>query len=163
MQNLLETGKVKAIGVSNFDVENLKKLLASAKIKPAVNQVELHPYLPQPALLKFAARENILLTAYSPLGSGNTDPSLLKDPVIEEIAKKHGKNAGQVLINWAAQRGTSVIPKSVHAERIKSNFETFALDQDDMDKIAKITTRVRTCDPKQFWKVELFKGETTDT
>jgi diketogulonate reductase-like aldo/keto reductase len=143
MEALLETGKVKAIGVSNFTITNLRKLLAKAKVVPAVNQVELHPYLPQDELLAFCREKNIHVTAYSPLGS--TGAPLMQDPVIVRVAEKHQCTPAQVLINWAAYRGTSVIPKSVTPSRIESNFKAVALDKEDMEAISKITKRERYC------------------
>ncbi|KAJ3115582.1 hypothetical protein HDU96_000406 [Phlyctochytrium bullatum] len=131
MEKLVDSGKVRTIGVSNFSATKLKELLAEARIKPAVNQVELHPYLPQHDLLEFSAKHNIHLTAYSPLGSGQAEPNLLKDEVVTEIAKKNGKTPAQVLISWAAQRGTSVIPKSSNPTRLAENLAVFALNEED--------------------------------
>ncbi|KAI9095825.1 NADP-dependent oxidoreductase domain-containing protein [Phlyctochytrium arcticum] len=162
MEKMVETGKVRSIGVSNFTIKNLEKILAIAKIKPAVNQVELHPYLPQTALLDFCAKHNIHVTAYSPLGSGNKEPNLLEDPIIKEIADKHKKNVGQVCISWGVKRGTTVIPKSVKAERIRSNFEIIDLTEEEMKKINSIKTRKRVVDPKEFWKVDVFGGDFAD-
>ncbi|KND00784.1 uncharacterized protein SPPG_03897 [Spizellomyces punctatus DAOM BR117] len=157
MEKLVQTGKVKAIGVSNFDIPHLERLLSSTSIIPAVNQVELHPYLPQPSLLAFTKKHNILLTAYSPLGSGGS-PSLLSDSTITEIAKKHAKDPGQVLVGWAVQRGTAVIPKSVNPKRIKSNLDIAVLDNEDLKRIESVTTRKRFVDPKSFWGVDVFDG-----
>lgn len=133
LEKLLDTGKVKAIGVSNFSIVNLEKLLKIAKIIPAVNQCELHPYLPQDNLLKFCNEKGIHLTAYSPFGSTNTP--LLKEPIIIEIAKKNKITEAQVIIAWSIQRGTSVIPKSVTPSRIISNLEIFELPEDDVFKL----------------------------
>ncbi|KAK9479371.1 NADP-dependent oxidoreductase domain-containing protein [Lipomyces japonicus] len=144
VQNLPKTGKAKAVGVSNFSTVNLEKLLnaPSTKVVPAVNQVELHPYLPQDKLFKYTAEKGIHLTAYSPLGS--TDAPLQKESVIQEIAKKTGKTAPQVLISWAISRGTSVIPKSVTKERIIANFDDFVLSDEDVaavNAISKVTSK----------------------
>jgi diketogulonate reductase-like aldo/keto reductase len=159
MEALLETGKVKAIGVSNFTITNLRKLLAKAKVVPAVNQVELHPYLPQDELLAFCREKNIHVTAYSPLGSSGAP--LAQDPIIIRVAEKHQCTPAQVLINWAAYRGTSVIPKSVTPSRIESNFKAVALDKEDMEAISQITTRKRYCYGP--WAEAVFREEPTPT
>ncbi|KAG5436953.1 hypothetical protein PCANB_001363 [Pneumocystis canis] len=133
LENLVSTGKVKAIGVSNFSTLNLEKLLKIAKIIPAVNQCELHPYLPQDKLVEFCNEKGIHLTAYSPLGS--TDAPLLKEPLILEIAEKNKKTAAQVVLSWCIQRGTSVIPKSVTPSRIISNLQVFELSEEDFSSL----------------------------
>ncbi|KAI8821759.1 NADP-dependent oxidoreductase domain-containing protein [Fimicolochytrium jonesii] len=161
LEKLVDAGKVRSIGVSNADVATLKKVIDNARIKPVINQVELHPYLPQPALLEYAKKENVLLTAYSPLGSGK-DHSPLKEQVIVDIAKKHGKDPGQILLSWAVQRGTVVIPKSVKAERIASNRKIEKLSEEEIAQINGIKERVRIVDPKEFWGLDLFKGDTAD-
>jgi len=158
----MESGKAKAIGVSNFNIQRLKELLASAKIKPVVNQVELHPFLPQYELKAFCDAQNIHLTAYSPLGS--TDAPLANDPIIKEIAAKYKKSEPQVLISWAGQRGTSVLPKSVHKERIIANFQDFILEDEDFKRISQITivdsSKIkRVCDPAKFWNKPCFETE----
>jgi len=155
LEKIVEQGKAKAIGVSNFDEKHIEEVLKIAKIPPAVNQVELHPHLPQTELIEFCKKHNIVVTAYSPLGS--TGAKISEDPVIKEVAKKNNKSEAQVLISWAAQRGTVVIPKSVTPERIESNFDDFILPEEDMKKINDISTRNRTCDPGQFWKLPLFQ------
>ncbi|RKO88374.1 aldehyde reductase [Blyttiomyces helicus] len=154
MESLVAAGKVRAIGVSNFTIQHLKELLPLATIKPVTNQVELHPYLPQNELLEFCSKNNIYLTAYSPLGSG--EAPLVKDPLIVEIAAAHGKSPAQVLISWAVQRGTIVIPKSVSAARIKSNIEAIQLSPEELAKINAIGTAKRFIDPKAFWKHDIF-------
>lgn len=157
MEKIYESGKVKAIGVCNFSIPLLEDLLKEAKIKPMVNQIELNPYLPQPKLVEFCQKNNIHVTAYSPLGSGGV-PSVLKDKTLQEIANKYNKTTAQVSLSWNVQRGITVIPKSVRVERIIENSQLFKLDQEDMDKIATIKTRLRTCDPTIFFKKDIFKG-----
>ncbi|KAG0037871.1 hypothetical protein BGZ82_001632 [Podila clonocystis] len=157
MEDLIPTGKTKAIGVSNFSIKNLEKLLASAKIVPAANQVELHPENPQWELLEFCKAKGIHLTAYSPLGS--TDSPLIKREEISKIAQKHNSNNANVLIAWAVQRGTSVIPKSTTESRIISNFQDIVLDEEDLKTLKAITEGKaphRYCDPKDFWGVDIF-------
>ncbi|KAF9305272.1 hypothetical protein BGZ74_010796 [Mortierella antarctica] len=157
MEALIPTGKTKAIGVSNFSIKNLEKLLASAKIVPAANQVELHPENPQWELLEFCKAKGIHLTAYSPLGS--TDSPLIKREEVSKIAQKHNSNNANVLIAWAVQRGTSVIPKSTTESRIISNFQDIVLDEEDLKTLKAITEGKaphRYCDPKDFWGIEIF-------
>ncbi|KAG0238183.1 NADP-dependent oxidoreductase domain-containing protein [Mortierella sp. GBAus27b] len=157
MEELLKTNKVKAIGVSNFSITNLKKLLAATTVVPAANQVELHPENPQWELLEFCKEKNIHLTAYSPLGS--TDSPLIKRNEIAEIAKKHNSSNANVLIAWGRQRGTSVIPKSVTDARIISNFKDIVLDEEDLKVLKSLTEGKpahRYCDPKTFWGVDIF-------
>ncbi|KAI9598773.1 putative glycerol dehydrogenase [Syncephalis fuscata] len=144
MEDLLESGKVKAIGVANFNITNLKRLVYSARVVPAVNQVELHPYLPQDELVEFCHSKGIHVTAYSPLGS--TGAPLQSEPIITSVAEKHKCTPIQVLINWAVTRGTSVIPKSVNPGRIESNFVEVPLDDDDVKQIAGIKRRERYCE-----------------
>lgn len=140
----ISSSKAKAIGVSNFSIKNLTKLLEDpiTKVVPAANQVELHPYLPQHKLVDFCKSKGIVVTAYSPLGS--TSAPLQNEPVVQSIAKKVGKSAPQILISWAISRGTSVLPKSVTPERIETNFEDVVLDAADVkaiDEIYKTTSR----------------------
>jgi glycerol 2-dehydrogenase (NADP+) len=134
----LPSSKVRDIGVSNFSINNLKELLAAptTATKPVVNQVELHPLLPQTELLKWCHDNEIILQAYSPLGS--VDSTLFNHPVLTEIAKKYGVSTAQVMINWALSRGYIVLPKSVTPSRIESNLEIFDLSAEDIDMINKI-------------------------
>ncbi|RKP07217.1 NADP-dependent oxidoreductase domain-containing protein [Thamnocephalis sphaerospora] len=143
MEDLLNSGKVRAIGVANFSIKNLRKLLATARVVPAVNQVELHPYMPQNELLAFCRQQGIHVTAYSPLGSSGAP--ILEEPVIKAVAAKHQCSPAQVLLNWATSRGTSVLPKSVTLSRIEENFKEVALDENDLNAIAQISTRQRYC------------------
>ncbi|EJS41723.1 gcy1p [Saccharomyces arboricola H-6] len=138
MQELPKTGKTKAVGVSNFSINNLKDLLASQgnKLTPAANQVEIHPLLPQNELIEFCKSKKIIIEAYSPLGS--TNAPLLREPVILEIAKKNNVQPGQVVISWHAQRGYVVLPKSVNPDRIKTNRNVFTLSDEDFEAINNI-------------------------
>ncbi|KAF7730532.1 hypothetical protein EC973_001913 [Apophysomyces ossiformis] len=150
--------RVKAIGVSNFNVPKLERLLKTAKIVPAVNQVESHPYLPQRDLVEFGKKHNIHITAYSPLGSTNSP--FLKDPAVTAIAEKYNKSTAQILLSWGVQRGVSVIPKSVTASRIVENFQDIELEQGDFETLSKLAeaNEKRLVDPSVFWKVEIFKS-----
>jgi diketogulonate reductase-like aldo/keto reductase len=163
MEELVELGLVKAIGVANFTTMMLIDLLSYARIKPAVNQIELHPYLQQTELLEFCKRNNIILTAYSPLGSpsNNKDkglPILIEDNMIKEIARNYNKTPAQILIRWAIQRETVVIPKSVTPERIKENINVFdfELSETDMKKIEELNRNLRFVDPYLWWKIPYF-------
>ncbi|THH05084.1 hypothetical protein EW145_g5052 [Phellinidium pouzarii] len=139
MEKLLETGKLKSIGVSNFSIKTLEQLLAKATVTPVTNQVELHPCLPQNDLKEYCEGKGILLTAYSPIG--NPDPehmTLLQEPVVVEIAEKTKSSTGQVLISWAVQRGTAVIPKSAKEARIQQNIALVTLSEADMKALNEI-------------------------
>lgn len=147
MQKLLETGQVKNIGVSNFVMSNLEKLLndPSCKTVPAVNQIELHPNMPSPKTIAYCADKGIHCTAYSCLGS--TDSPLSNDKTLLAIAEEVGRTPQQVLLAWGLQRGTSVIPKSVTASRIMKNFELddFELSEEQMKKLSSIPDRFKVC------------------
>ncbi|ALI26228.1 oxidoreductase, aldo/keto reductase family [Mycolicibacterium fortuitum] len=147
--HLHDQGRIRSIGVSNFAPEHLTVLIDSTGIVPAVNQIELHPLLPQHELRELHARLGIATEAWSPLGQG----SLLTDPVITGIAERHGKTPAQVLIRWHIHLGNIVIPKSVNPERIVSNFDVFDfdLDESDMSAIASLQTDTRLGpDPRTF-------------
>ncbi|BET02905.1 reductase [Nesidiocoris tenuis] len=143
MEKLLLTGKVRSIGISNFNKQQIERVLANSLVVPAINQIECHPFLNQNKLIKLCESKGIKITAYSPLGSPDRpfanpdDPVLLEQPVVVGIAKKHGKTPGQVLIRYQIDRGIIVIPKSVNQERIKSNFDVFnfKLTKEDMDAL----------------------------
>lgn len=130
MEAVLASGKVKAIGVSNFSEIYLDRLAKTWKTVPAVNQVELHPYNPQHKLKAYCEGKGIRLEAYSPLGSN--DSPLHDDPEIKKIAEKHGVSVATVLISYQVNRGVVVLPKSVTPKRIDSNLQVIKLDADDM-------------------------------
>lgn len=155
MEQLVDSGLVRNIGISNFCPSRIEQLLKAAKIKPAVNQVELHPYLAQPALLEYCEKKGIHLTAYSPLGSQDSD--LLQDKTVLSIADKHGVDAGRVLIAWALTRGTSVIPKSVTPSRIRNNFlaKDLKLDGADVEALNKLDKGHRFVNPR--WGVDIYR------
>ncbi len=155
MEACVKKGLVRHIGVSNFCVANLAKL-ENTSIPPEMNQVELHPLLQQNDLLGECRKRGIHLTAYSPLGSLDRpprlvregDPILLETPEIVRIAQKHGVTAAQVLVAWAIQRGTAVIPKSVNPQRLRENFEAagLELDPEDLEAIAALDRHFRFVD-----------------
>ncbi|MBN9618235.1 MAG: aldo/keto reductase, partial [Actinobacteria bacterium] len=130
LQALLRDGKVRAIGVSNFMVDHLARLLDTAEVTPAVNQIELHPYFQQPEVQAFNAEHGIVTQAWSPIGGitfyrEGQHTSTLEDPVIVEIAESHAKSPAQVMLRWHLQEGRSVIPKSTKPHRIAENVDVF--------------------------------------
>jgi len=129
-------GRVRSIGVSNFEPEHLDRLVQETGVKPVLNQIELHPRFQQHALRNYHAAHGIATQAWSPLGQGQ----LLADPSIVAIAKKHGKTPAQVSVRWHIEMGHVVIPKSVNAGRIAENADVFgfSLDADDMAAVAKL-------------------------
>ncbi len=156
MEKCVRKGLVRYIGVCNFHIRRLDALKRDAAILPAVNQVETHPFLQQNAIADYCRKNNILLTAYSPLGSGDrpdfmkkqSEPGLLDHPVIGKIAKKHAARPAQILISWALSRDLLVIPKSTHPERLKHNLdaENVILDSRDMQEISSMDAGYRYVD-----------------
>lgn len=136
---LKKDGRIKSIGVSNFNRDHLERIIGETGEAPVVNQIELHPRLQQRDLRDFHARHGIHTESWSPLGSGR----LLSDPTIETIAKKHGKSVAQTIIRWHLQEGLIVIPKSVHQDRIAANFDVsdFELTAADMSTIRGMDSR----------------------
>ena len=147
--HLRDQGRVRSIGVSNFEPEHLRILIDAIGIVPAVNQIELHPMLPQHELREVHAQLGIATEAYSPLGQG----SLLENPTVTSVADTHRKTPAQVLIRWHIQLGNIVIPKSVNPERIVSNFDVldFELSEQDMASISSLDNGTRLGpDPRTF-------------
>jgi len=142
METLVDHGKCRAIGLSDITLETLKPIYESARIKPAVVQVESHPYLPETELLEFCNEKGIVFLAFAPLGHG-MKPGLLEDPVISVIATRIGKTPAQVLLAWAIQRGTAVLTTPRTAARAKENFDVSRLPQEAFDEINRIQTRQR--------------------
>ncbi|KAH9927395.1 Aldo/keto reductase [Amylocystis lapponica] len=135
MEKLLETGKVKSIGLSNFSIKTLEELLPHVSVVPATNQVELHPCLPWFELQKYCEAKGILLTAYSPLGrpiKGEPKPVFFTDAGIAAVADKHSATSAQVVISWIVKRGIVAIPKSENVERMKQNITLVDLSAEDM-------------------------------
>lgn len=153
LEQLLADGRVRAIGVSNFMVHHLERLLAETSVVPAVNQLEIHPYFQQRAVLSFGESHGILSQAWSPIGGitfypgwgGDDRRSTLEDPVIGAIATAHGVTPAQVMLRWHLQQGRQVIPKSVTPERIRANIDVFGFDltADDLAAIDGLETGVR--------------------
>ncbi|KAF7173884.1 hypothetical protein CNMCM5623_006130 [Aspergillus felis] len=156
MEKLVEKGKVRAIGVSNFTRQKIEELMTTARIRPAVNQIEAHPYLQQRDLLEWSKQQGIVITAYSPLGNNIYNiPRAVDDPTVIQIAKELGKTPAQVLISWAIQRGTSVVPKSVTPERIRSNLEVFVLPEHAFERIQALDRHQRMNFPARLG-VDIF-------
>ncbi len=143
LEKIYADGRAKAIGVSNFQIPHLRRLLDETDIVPAVNQIELHPYLTQPELRAFHADHGIVTEAWSPLAKGGP---LLADPVVTTIAEKYAHTPAQIVLRWHIQLGNMVIPKSVTASRIRENIDVFdfELAPDDVDAIADLNTGHRT-------------------
>uniref|UniRef100_A0A3Q0S8B8 alcohol dehydrogenase (NADP(+)) n=1 Tax=Amphilophus citrinellus TaxID=61819 RepID=A0A3Q0S8B8_AMPCI len=157
MEALQASGKVRSIGVSNFSILQLERLLALCRVPPAVNQVELHPYLVQTEMIEFCKSRNIALTAYSPFGSPgrssellreDSDPyQLLQDPVVADIAKKHRRSPAQVLLRYHVQQGIAVIPKSEKPHHILENTKIFdfSLTEEDMSALKGLNRGWKAC------------------
>jgi alcohol dehydrogenase (NADP+) len=143
LERLVDEGQCKAIGLSNVNLEKLQEIVEAARIKPAVVEVESHPYLPERELLEYCRQHGIVLLAFAALGHG-MEPRLLDHPVIIAIAQRIRKTAAQVLLAWAVQRGTAFLTTSVAPDRIQENFELSTLPEDAMREIRDdITTSVR--------------------
>jgi len=149
LERLYAEGRVRAIGVCNFQVPHLERVMEEGGIAPMVNQIELHPLLTQEELRDFDAKHNIATEAWSPLGHGR----LLDHPAVTEIADEHERTPAQVLLRWHVQLGNVVIPKSVTPERIRSNFEVFdfELSDEEMGRISDLDNDTRFGpDPDEF-------------
>lgn len=149
LEKLYADGKVRAIGVSNFMPRHLDKLLAETDVVPAVNQIEVHPYLTQEKLRAFGEGHGIVTEAWSPIGRGR----VLDDPVIGEIAARLERTPAQVVLRWHLQLGSVIFPKSTHRERIQENFELFGfqLSDADMEQISSLNRDERVGpDPDTF-------------
>ncbi|KIY44081.1 Aldo/keto reductase [Fistulina hepatica ATCC 64428] len=159
---LQSTGKVKSIGVSNFTVDHLKKIISATGVVPSVNQIEAHPALQQPEHDAYCKEKGIIITAYSPLGNNLAGQTRIIDlPLVQAFAKKKGVDAAQILIAWGAHKGYSVIPKSVTASRIESNFKEVQLTDQEFEAISKIGREhpIRYNIPynyKLHWDIDLF-------
>jgi len=137
MEELQEGGKARAIGVSNFHPDRIMDLIAFNRIKPAINQIETHPFCQQIATQEFLAENGVQIESWGPFAEGRNN--LFSNPVLAEIASRHHRSIAQVVLRWLLQRQVVSIPKSVNAERIRQNFSIFDFDLDDTD-MASITT-----------------------
>ena len=160
MEELVTAGLVRHIGVCNFNTALLRDLLNVASIKPAMLQVEMHPYLTQEKLVRFCREEGIGVTAFSPfgpasyvsIGMAKPEDSLLTQPAVQEAAKRTGRSPAQVLLRWGVQRGTAVIPMTSKPERLKENLavDDFELSTDEMAAISALNRNQRFNDPGVF-------------
>ncbi|MBS4210419.1 aldo/keto reductase [Bacillus sp. FJAT-50079] len=142
LEQLYKDGRVKAIGVCNFAIEHLQRILDECEVIPTMNQVECHPYLQQKELKQFCKEQQIYVEAYSPLMNGRT---VLEDPIIKELANQYGKTPAQVILRWHVQSDVIVIPKTVTPSRMAENLDVFdfELSQADLDKIANLDRNER--------------------
>ena len=160
MENLVRAGLVKNIGVCNLGCALLRDLLSYAKIRPAVLQVELHPYLAQEKLLRFCRDQRIAVTGFSPLGAGSYLPlgmateeeSVLHQSVFRQAAQRLGKTPAQVVLRWAVQRGTAVVPKTSHKSRLAENLSIFDFEllAEEMQAVSQLDRHQRFNDPGVF-------------
>lgn len=171
MTKLLHTGRVRHIGVSNFSPAQMESLIAHSAIKPFAHQMELHPYLQQTAWVQWHQAHGIHVTAYSPLGNMNPTygdpekgdvPAMLKNKDVEKIAERRGCTPATLVLAWGMSRGTSVIPKSQHAERIAENYEARKVDlrYEDLKGIEELGRKYlhRFNNPSKSWGVDLYEG-----
>ncbi|KAH7929870.1 Aldo/keto reductase [Leucogyrophana mollusca] len=150
MEKVLASGKVKAIGVSNFSIKTLEQLFKTAKVVPAVNQVELHPYLAQSDLLSYCKEKGILVTAYTPTGYAK----VRSDPDIGKLAAKYGVTPAQIILAWHLSRGCAVTPKSENEGRQKENINLPTLSDEDIEVVTSLDRNERLCNfPNEAGKV----------
>lgn len=157
MEKLIATGKVRAIGVSNFNVRRLEELLSQVTVVPAANQIEAHPYLQQPDLLRFCQSKGIIIEAYSPLGNNQTgEPRTVDDPVVHTVAGQLNMDPGPLLASWGVQRGTVVLSKSVTPSRISANLQIKHLPDDAFATLSALERHKRFNFPA-FWGYDIFE------
>ena len=171
LEELYAEGKLRAIGVSNFNPDRLVDICSFSRIKPMVNQVETHPHNQQKAAHEWMNKYGVVHEAWAPFGEGRG--GLFTDPVLEKIAAKYGKTTAQVMLRWHIQRGIAVIPKSTHIERMKENFDVcgFTLSDEDMQAIAALDKEQSSffshTDPNMVeWFVKMVeerRAKTSDT
>lgn len=168
LEKLVESGKIKSIGISNFSAAYILDLLRGTSIPPAVLQIEHHPYLQQPRLIEFVQSKNIAITGYSSFGPQSflelnhkraiDTPTLFDHDVIKSIAENHKKAPAQILLRWATQRNIAVIPKSNNPDRLFQNLSVtdFDLSSDELNKIASLDKNLRFNDPWDWDKIPIF-------
>ena len=163
MEELVEKGLARSIGVSNYNVQNLLNLLDICKIRPLVNEVEFHPYYYQKNLKDFCDKENITLIAYYPLARGNGartyikehngEMDIFKEKVVEDLVKKYNKTPGQIILNWIIKQGIVAIPGTSKVDRMKENMEAlyFEMDEKDMESLCCFGKKMKFCGCKRFF------------
>ena len=154
MEKAYKEGKVRAIGLSNFNMEQIKEILSICEVKPAILQTEVHPYFQEKELKKFLTSQGMAIQAWYPLGHG--DKALIEEPVFSRLAQKYGKSNAQIILRWHIQSGNIVIPGSKNPAHIKDNFALFdfALTEEEMAEIAALdkNTRYYTSTPETLKK-----------
>lgn len=154
MEKAYKEGKVKAIGLSNFNQAQIEEILGLCQVKPAVLQTEVHPYFQEQELKSFLSKEDMVIQAWYPLGHG--DKALLEEPLFTQLGKKYGKTNAQIILRWHIQDGNIVIPGSKNPAHIKDNFDLFdfSLTEEEMEKIAALdkNTRYYTSTPEMLKK-----------
>ena len=164
MEKLYRAGKARSIGVSNFKIEHLDDLLQFAEIKPVINQVEIHPFLPNTELLEYCWSHDILPAAYSPLGSQEkVSEKLLDNEELKSIAEKKGVSLAQLLISWGIKRGYVVLPKSANPERVKSNFKLVNLSEEEFKGVQNVAKgrHTRLVNPTYMFGYNVWPEETS--
>ncbi|GLT86137.1 hypothetical protein SLE2022_042990 [Rubroshorea leprosula] len=164
MEDLVSKGLVRSIGISNYDIFLTRDCLAYSKVKPAVNQIETHPYFQRESLVKFCQKHGICVTAHTPLGgsTANTEwfgtVSCLDDPILQGLANKYKKSVAQIVLRWGIQRNTVIIPKTSKYKRLQENFQVFdfELTKEDMEVIKGIDRKYRTNIPAKFWGIDVY-------
>ncbi|XP_060973757.1 NADP-dependent D-sorbitol-6-phosphate dehydrogenase isoform X2 [Cannabis sativa] len=164
MEELVSMGLVRSIGISNYGVVLTRDCLAYSKIKPAVNQIETHPYFQRDSLVKFCQKHGVVVTAHTPLGGATANTELfgsiscLDDPILQDLARKYNKSVAQIVLRWGIQRNTAVIPKTSKVKRLKDNFQVFdfELTKEDMDLIKTLDKELRTNQPAKFWGIDVY-------
>lgn len=156
MEKVLASGKVKAIGLSNFSIKTMEELFKTAKVMPAMLQVEMHPYLAQNELLAYCKEKGITVTAYAPTGYA----TVREDPTVGEIARHYGATPTQVILSWHVGRGVVVVPKSADAGRQKENCQILNLSEADVQIINGLERNQRICNkPDEFGNVSGWSME----
>ena len=167
MEDLVDSGLARSIGVSNWTIPGLQKLLKFARIKPTVNQIEIHPFLPNTELVNFCFKNQIMPAAYSPLGSQNQVPStgetVRENPALKAVAERSGHNLAQVLLAWGLRRGYIVLPKSSTPSRIESNFQIPELRDEDFKAIEEVAKgrHVRFVNMKDTFGYDVWPEESS--
>ncbi|KAL6700737.1 NADP-dependent oxidoreductase domain-containing protein [Trichoderma pleuroticola] len=166
MERLVDLGLVRSIGLSNFNILKTKRILDIARIVPAVNQVEIHPYLPQHELFEFSSKHGILLMAHQPLGGrpvevvrGSNEPLPTADLKINKIAARCNMSSAQVCLSWAVQKGIPAVPKSVQDSHMEQNLHLKRLSDDDFRTVDRLSAQrgpVRFLDPSRHLGFDIF-------
>jgi len=167
LEKLYKAGKTRSIGVSNWTVSGLEALLKYAEIKPAINQVEIHPFLPNTKLIEYCRSHDILPVAYSPLGSQDqvptTNEKVSTNAELNALAKKKGVSVAQILIAWGLKRGYVVLAKSSNDMRIRSNFQVIVLTDEDFEAVHKVAEErhYRFVNPKDMFGYDVWADESS--